>query len=88
MISLKTFLPYYMIAGMLLLFANVVWAFKDARQRGRSGVLIAMLVLWTFPLGVVLWLYLRPELLSERPHDADSADADADIKKRANAGLL
>jgi len=84
MITLERIFPYLMIAGSVLVIANVVWAFLDAKKRGRSGILIALLVFWTFPLGVILWLILRPPIARL----SRSADFDADIKARANAGLL
>jgi len=88
MTSLQTFVPQYMFAVTILAFANAIWAFRDARLRGRSGILISLLVFGVFPLGVIVWLYLRPELLSERPLKKVSNDPDAEIKEQANAGLL
>ena len=89
MISLQAFVPQYMFAVTILAFINAIWAFRDARLRGRSGVLIALLVFGIFPLGVIVWLYLRPDLLSERrPPSKDSSDPDAAINEQANAGLL
>ena len=88
MITLETFLPGFLIACALLTIAHAIWAFIDARRRGRSGVLIALLVLWSFPLGVLIWLYLRPELLSGRGLEFDSPNSGEAIRKRANAGLL
>jgi hypothetical protein len=98
---LKTAMPYAMVASSLLYLANGIWAFRDARSRGRSGVLISLLVLGTFPLGVALWLVARPRRLEEidpasgeeSPEPDDSPDAnaldpDAALKERANAGLL
>ncbi len=86
-IIMKSFLPFlffYLVAGVVLVFAIAIWAFRDARRRGYSGLLIAILVFWTFPLGIILWLILRPELLP----NMGSADHDAEIKHRANGGLL
>lgn len=40
---------------------SLVWVFFDARRRGRSGVLVALLVavvLW--PVGLIVWLFVRP----------------------------
>ena len=84
MITLDKFLPVYMVAATVLVIANGVWAFRDARRRGRSGILIGLLVFCTFPLGVILWLLARPDI-EEKKHPRDP---DADIKERANAGLL
>ena len=100
MITLKQFLPYYMIAAAVLLIANVIWAYRDARERGRSGILVGLLVLLIpFPLGVIVWLIFRPRMAfaitpEERSEDIDApikdelADPDADIKGRANDGVL
>ena len=70
---------------MALAIANAVWAFRDGRRRSRSGILVALLVLWTFPLGIMLWLAFRPDIVDalEPPSDPDQ-----DLKSRANAGLL
>ncbi len=85
--KLETVAPFLLIGSLLLWAANVIWAFRDARRRGRSGVLIAALVAGTFPLGVLLWLSARPDLADEEAGERD-ADPDAAIKRRANAGQL
>ena len=48
-------------------------------------MLVAMLVLWTFPLGLILWLVFRP---SEIGPPSSPEDPDHELKERANAGLL
>jgi hypothetical protein len=96
MISLEHFYLCYLIAAPLLLAANGIWVYRDARARGRSGLLVGFLVLGTFPLGVVLWLLTRPRLPEEsvarvvaEPETAECAvDPDRALKERANAGLL
>jgi hypothetical protein len=88
MITLQMFLRYYMVVGAILVFANVIWAFRDARSRGRSGFLISFLVLSTFPRGVLLWMCARPDLLFDHSTRGTLADPDGDIKRRANEGLL
>jgi hypothetical protein len=45
----------------LLYLGSIVWAAIDASARGRSGCLIGLLVLFTWPLGLLLYLLLRPE---------------------------
>lgn len=41
---------------------SVVWAAMDAANRGKSWLLVALLVaLVVWPVGLVLWLALRPE---------------------------
>lgn len=73
------------VAFLALFVGNGIWAFRDARSRGRSGFLVAMLVLVTFPAGVVLWLAFRPGPVDETkiPNDPDH-----ELKRRANAGTL
>jgi hypothetical protein len=48
------------IAMMIRVIAN------DARRRGKSPVLVVLLCLLSFPLGWVVWLIIRPELLTRR----------------------
>ncbi|AOS46313.1 hypothetical protein Verru16b_03414 [Lacunisphaera limnophila] len=83
--TLDNFLPLFLIAGAALMIANAIWGFRDGRRRGRSGILVAMLVMWTFPLGVLLWLLFRPDLVGEPD---PSADPDLELKRRANQGRL
>ena len=51
---------WLVVVGLVLYVASVVWAFKDARFRGRSGTPVAVLVLLLWPLGLALWLLTRP----------------------------
>lgn len=85
MITFEKAFPIFLIAGAALMVANVVWGFRDGRRRGRSGILVAMLVLWTFPVGVLLWLLFRPDIVEEPD---PSEDPDRELKRRANAGTL
>ncbi|MBX0331838.1 hypothetical protein K3G39_01160 [Pontibacter sp. HSC-14F20] len=52
------------LTGMVLLVFvvwSVIWAFHDARRRGKSPWLVALMVLlMVWPVGLVLWLMLRP----------------------------
>jgi hypothetical protein len=74
-----------LLASAALIIANGVWGFVDGRRRGRSGILVAMLVMWTFPLGVLLWLLFRPDIIDEPD---PSLDPDLELKQRANQGRL
>lgn len=58
-----------LVLGLLVIAAVVViyvwtifWAYRDAKARGKSGVLAALLValLHPWPLGLVLWYVFRP----------------------------
>jgi hypothetical protein len=61
---IRNLAPVYVIALFVLLIANGVWAFVDARKRGKSGVIVAFLVLVIpFPLGPLVWVAFRPKLL-------------------------
>lgn len=41
---------------------SIVWAYKDAEKRGKSGCLVALLVFFvTFPIGFIIWLVFRPD---------------------------
>ena len=49
------------LASVALYVGSIVWAYRDAERRGKSGPLIALLVaLIAWPLGVVVWLLVRP----------------------------
>lgn len=82
---------------IVLVPVNVIWAYRDAKQRNGSGILAALLVfVGPFPVGVFLWLIFRPKLSDdyiESENVAESTnenklDADAALKERANAGHL
>ena len=45
-----------------------IWAYGDAQRRGKSGCLVAILVLFlSWPLGLILWIVFRPEPRDHRP---------------------
>ncbi|MCA9972856.1 MAG: hypothetical protein KC425_21715 [Anaerolineales bacterium] len=47
---------------LLILFIwSVLWAYADAKKRGKSGWLVALLVfLVQWPAGLIIWLLIRP----------------------------
>jgi hypothetical protein len=48
--------------GLLLLMAITIRACAmDAKRRGKSPILVSFLVVFFFPLGLLLWLLFRPE---------------------------
>ncbi len=52
------------LIAVSLLFALVVairFIAVDARRRGKSPVLVVLLVFVSFPLGMIIWLLFRPE---------------------------
>jgi hypothetical protein len=49
---------------LLLVFYvwSIVWAYTDAERRGKPGWLVALVVLlMVWPVGLVIWLLLRPQ---------------------------
>jgi hypothetical protein len=41
---------------------SIVWAYGDARRRGKPAILVALLVaLVSWPLGLLIWVIFRPE---------------------------
>ncbi|NUM53893.1 MAG: hypothetical protein HUU46_09645 [Candidatus Hydrogenedentes bacterium] len=45
----------------IVYIGSVIWAFSDAQQRGKSGCLVALLVLLlVWPVGLIIWLLIRP----------------------------
>jgi len=41
---------------------SIVWAYRDAEARGKSGTLVALVVaLVQWPGGLILWLVFRPD---------------------------
>ncbi len=50
------------ILSAVVYLYSIVWAYGDAERRGKSGCLVALLVmLVSWPLGIVIWLVARPE---------------------------
>jgi hypothetical protein len=49
------------LAVLVLYIWSIVWAFRDATRRGSSGLLVAIMVAFlAWPLGIVIWLLIRP----------------------------
>ena len=47
---------------LALLVASLVWVYRDAEARNKSGILVALLVLLLdWPISLLLWLVFRPE---------------------------
>jgi hypothetical protein len=54
-----------LLAGGLILVAIGLFlgaVAQDARRRGKPPMLVALLVLMTFPLGLLIWIVFRPEV--------------------------
>jgi hypothetical protein len=60
---------------LILYIWSVLWAYNDANKRGRSGCLVALLVLLlTWPVGLIIWLIFRPEDVVGAKHDGKFID--------------
>ena len=47
---------------LALLAASLIWVYRDAEARNKSGILVALLVLLlNWPISLLLWLVFRPE---------------------------
>ena len=45
----------------VLYVAALVWVYRDADSRGKSGGLVAFVVLLMGPAGLIAWLVFRPD---------------------------
>ncbi len=50
------FLFFFALAAV----GYVSWAASDARQRGKSALLVCLAVVFFFPMGLLAWLLFRP----------------------------
>ena len=52
-----------LVAALLALVVwSLVWAYRDAEDRGKSGCLVVLLVLLiSWPVGLLAWYVFRPE---------------------------
>jgi hypothetical protein len=52
------------ICGLLLatLFYSIWACARDARRRGKSALLVAALIILFFPIGLIIWLLVRPPI--------------------------
>ena len=48
------------ISFVIWLIASI-WASSDASDRGKSGLLVFLLVFFAGPIGLLIWLLIRPE---------------------------
>jgi hypothetical protein len=52
---------------LTLVIWSLVWVAKDAEARGKSGFLLAILMFFTWPIGLLVWVVARPELRRAPP---------------------
>lgn len=59
MILPQIFLAFVFLVAPLVI---MIWAYKDAEERGQSGCLIALLIFFTSWVGLIVWLIIRNNL--------------------------
>ncbi len=64
-------LPIILIVIGLLI---AIWVYKDAEKRGKSGALWLIITWFTFPLGLIIWLVVRPPIGGEPGQNPTGAD--------------
>jgi hypothetical protein len=54
-------IPFFIVILALLIW-SLVWVYRDAEKRGKSGLLVAIMVfLLSWPISLLVWLVFRPE---------------------------
>ncbi len=46
---------------LLIWFVVLVWVYRDAKKRGKSGLLWTLVVLFLNIIGLIIWLIVRPK---------------------------
>ena len=65
-IDFPTLLANILIAVILLslLWMGLHWAINDARERGGEPIIAVILTFTLFPIGLLVWLMIRPAMPS------------------------
>jgi hypothetical protein len=58
---------------LAIFIALVRFCWNDAKKRGKSPILVTVLVLCFFPLGLIVWLLFRPESAPQEIRESPSA---------------
>jgi hypothetical protein len=53
----------YIIILIVWIFV-IVWVYKDAEKRGKSGILWAIIVFFTGIIGLIIWFVVRPKQIA------------------------
>jgi hypothetical protein len=56
------FLILAIVVPVALLWMGLVWAITDAKERNGSQWLAVILVFFAFPIGLLIWLMVRPRI--------------------------
>lgn len=61
-IALVFYAGIFAIGVLALLVWSLVWVYRDAEARGKSGWLVSLLVLIVkWPVSLLLWIAIRPD---------------------------
>jgi hypothetical protein len=52
---------WFYLCALLLPFLLAWWSIADAKRRNKSPLLVALAVVFFFPIGLIGWLLFRPE---------------------------
>lgn len=58
----------FLFLGFLGLWGfSLIWAYRDAELRGKSGILVALLVAFLhWPISLLVWMVFRPDILEKK----------------------
>jgi uncharacterized membrane protein YozB (DUF420 family) len=45
----------------IVFLISVIWAYNDSNSRGKSGCLWALIIWFTWPIGLIAYLFLRDQ---------------------------
>lgn len=51
----------------IIVIVIMIWVYKDAEKRGKSGALWLIIVLFTGIIGIIVWLIVRPPIVQYPP---------------------
>jgi hypothetical protein len=55
-------IPLFIVMFGVLIW-SLIWAYKDAEKRGKSGWLVVLMIFFlNWPTSLLVWLVFRPEL--------------------------
>jgi uncharacterized membrane protein len=51
----------FVILGLLIW--SLIWAYKDAENRGKSGWLVVLMIFFmNWPMSLLIWMVFRPDM--------------------------
>ncbi len=55
-------IPFFLVILGLLIW-SLVWAYKDAEKRGKSGWIVVLMIFFlNWPTSLLVWLVFRPDI--------------------------